>query len=93
MSATFLKKNFAPPKICGGGSNPTYSDELHHGELESVIILPNFLATFFFIATSFSKIFNKILIFVGNLPHISGNYWDYGGFQLITLRLVVCAIN
>ena len=66
------KKNFAPPKNCGAVSKPKYSGEFHHGEFIYAIILLNLLATFLFIATSFSKIFNKNIFFLVIDPKISG---------------------
>ena len=61
-------KNFVyPVKTERRDSKLTYSDELHHDELEYTIIWPNFLSTSFFIATTFSINMNKILIIIVRL--------------------------
>ena len=67
------KKNFAPPKNCGGASKPKYSGELHHGEFESTVILLNLLATFFLSQHLFQNF--SINFFLILTPKFLGYSW------------------
>ena len=66
------KKFFTLLKNCREASKPTYSDELHHAEFESTIILRNLLATFFLSQHLFQKFSIKFFLLLDIDPKISG---------------------